>query len=659
VADVRLVGPFAHFLPVAEMNDSNSPIAAVPAWKNPRLVLALVGLAIFVALIMLAPWRAAEQTTTELDLSGPRLPLPEPPSSGYVGSTACRDCHEDIVDTFRRHPMGNSMTPVAKATLIEDYLEDNKFESGGYQYQVSSTAGPMGRAEGFRHEESLRDQQGDLVLTQGVDIDYVVGSGSRGRSYLFQRGSLLYQSPLTWYVEKGLWDLSPGYRPANHIRFERRVDDDCLSCHTGRVKTVPRRRDHYDPAEPFHEVSIGCERCHGPGRKHVEMQLSGMAGEDSLIVNPAKLEPRKRESVCNQCHLAGRWRQPRFGKSFLDFRPGQELDDAWTVMVSGTGVDAQGQIKFTSHVEQMHSSQCFQASKGQLGCISCHDPHKKPAAQQAEAFYRSRCLNCHQQQDCSEDEPLRMAQNDSCISCHMSKTNVSDIAHSSATDHRILRTFSAPTKATTVEPQWEYFDNADERIPAWERDRIDGITLYVQFTKTNNRQYLEQAKKKLLATTRIAANDVETLLYLGEIYLLENDFDSASRCLATLLEINPSYELALLSMATLQYRQNNLVEANQYFQQLFELNPWSSSQYGFYAQSLVQAGDINGAIAALEHAIGSNPTSQPLHLFLARLLESAGRPDEANEHRRLVDQLEELTRPEPAGGMSPQATEGS
>ena len=252
-----------------------------------------------------------------------------------------------------------------------------------------------------------------------------------------------------------------------------------------------------------------------------------------------------------------------------------------------------------------------------------------------------------------------MAQDDSCISCHMSKTNVSDIAHSSATDHRILRTDTATATGPAVEPQWQYFDRADQRIPAWERERIDGITLYVQFTKTGNNEYLQQARKKLLATTRIAANDVETLFYLAEIYLLENDAESAQSCLATLLEIAPAHEPGLLRMANLQHQQNKLVEANQYFQRHVELNPWSSSQYGFYAQSLVQAGDINGAIAALEHAIGSNPTSQPLHLFLARLLESSGRPDEANEHRRLVDQLKELTRPEPAGGMSPQATQGS
>ena len=288
-----------------------------------------------------------------------------------------------------------------------------------------------------------------------------------------------------------------------------------------------------------------------------------------------------------------------------------------------------------------------------MGCISCHDPHRKPDPQQAEAFYQSRCLNCHEKNGCSEDEPTRMARDNSCVHCHMAETNLSNIAHSSATDHRILKTPSIPTSATpSVEPRWEYFDNADERIPAWERDRTDGIALYVQFMKSNNRQYLEQAREKLLAVTRVVSNDIETLLYLGDIFLMENDYDSSGTCLAAVLETNPSHELALLKMAYLRHRQNNPVEATQYFRQLIELNPWASDRYGPYAESLAQAGDIEGAIAALEHSLGNNPTNYRLHLYLANLLETSGRSEEAIEHRRFAAKLEQLVRPEPGSGMS-------
>jgi len=611
------------------------------------------------AMLIFTSRRKARQVTLELDLSGPVLPLPPDPSDEYVGSTACRDCHKEIADTFRRHPMGNSITLINQASEIEDYLEENTFASGGFQYRASTI--PTDEIESdtrYHHGESLRDADGELLFNQEVEIDFSVGSGSRGRSYLFQRGPLLFQSPLTWYVRKGIWDLAPGYRPADHLRFERRVDDDCLSCHAGHVNSLAGLENQYDPAEPFHELSIGCERCHGPGKKHVEMHLAGQVGEDSFIVNPAQLDPRKRESVCNQCHLAGRWRQPRFGKTFLDFRPGQELSEAWTVLVSGTGFDEQGEVKFTSHVEQMHSSRCFQASEGRMGCISCHDPHQKPDPGQAGTYYQSRCLNCHENNGCSEDESIRMAKDNSCVHCHMGKTNVNNIAHSSATDHRILKNPSRSPSETKppTNSQWEFFDKADQRLPAWERERAEGISLYVQAMKGNNPHYLEQARKKLLATTRAASNDVIALQYLGNIYLLEKDYDSAGRCLAAILKLQPTHELGLQMMASLQYQKNNLEAANQYYRQVINFNPWASDRYGPYAKSLAQAGDIEGAINALELSLDNNPTNYRLHLYLATLLDISGRNEEAMEHRRFAARLEALARPQPTGKLSRPAT---
>ena len=635
------------------MNNAKEPIPSRHSNRRPWIFITGLCLLILVALAFFVGRRPAEQNDAEFVLSGSSKTLPAAPQDGYLGSDVCRDCHEEIHEAFSRHPMGNSISLVGQETPIESYLEKDDFESGGFHYQARTIASELAdQPAEIRHEESLVDQEGKPVFQQSEMIDYVVGSGSRGRSYLFQRGPLLFQSPLTWYVQKGIWDLAPGYRPADHLRFERRVDDDCLSCHAGRVNGLADRENQYELDRPFHELSIGCERCHGPGRDHVEMQLNGGEGKSQLIVNPAKLEPRRRESVCNQCHLTGRWRQPRYGKSFLDFRPGQELSEAWTVLVSGTGYDDQGRAKFTSHVEQMNNSRCFQASEGKLGCISCHDPHRKPDPQEVDAFYRVRCLNCHQQQSCSADEPLRRARDDSCIACHMGTTDVSDIAHSSQTDHRILKTISTSTSATVAAGQeWTFFDNADERLPAWERDRSGGVALYVQYTKNQDPQQLKEAKKKLLAAEAVVGNDPITLSYLGATFLAENDLDSAEKCFAATLKLTPFNEETLQQMAHVQFMKNNLSTANEYFEKLTQLDPWASARFGPYAVSLVKAGDINGAIDALEHSLSNDPTQYRLHLYLATLLESSGRRDEAAVHRRFANSLEQLVRPEQAAGM--------
>ena len=69
----------------------------------------------------------------------------------------------------------------------------------------------------------------------------------------------------------------------------------------------------------------------------------------------------------------------------------------------------------------MESSRCFRASRGELGCISCHDPHRLPAPATKAAYYRERCLECHEQKGCALPSAERQARGpgEDCIACHM------------------------------------------------------------------------------------------------------------------------------------------------------------------------------------------------------------------------------------------------
>ena len=88
----------------------------------------------------------------------------------------------------------------------------------------------------------------------------------------------------------------------------------------------------------------------------------------------------------------------------------------------------------------MYASRCFRASSGdaKLGCISCHDPHERPAPAQKVAYYRDRCLNCHADQGCSVPVAVRIKTNpdDSCVACHMPSTG-STINHTAVVDPRV------------------------------------------------------------------------------------------------------------------------------------------------------------------------------------------------------------------------------
>ena len=81
----------------------------------------------------------------------------------------------------------------------------NPFESLGVQFLVER------RPEAMLHKAIRRDLSGRVVVEVAAEIAFVLGSGTRGRSYLLNRDGYLFQSPLSWYTQKSAWDLSPGF----------------------------------------------------------------------------------------------------------------------------------------------------------------------------------------------------------------------------------------------------------------------------------------------------------------------------------------------------------------------------------------------------------------------------------------------------------------
>src|SRR5262249_37431410 len=81
----------------------------------------------------------------------------------------------------------------------------------------------------------------------------------------------------------------------------------------------------------------------------------------------------------------------------------------------------------------------------------CHDPHQLPAAAEKAAYYRGRCLECHAEKGCSlpAAERRRQQADDSCAACHM-RARSTDLAHSTITDHRVLRTPEAAPRVAGV-----------------------------------------------------------------------------------------------------------------------------------------------------------------------------------------------------------------
>jgi hypothetical protein len=178
----------------------------------------------------------------------------------YVGSEACVSYHPSIAETYQASEMGRSFYLPLETELIEDYFGGVRV----YDKKSDLAYEPVRRDGSLYQRETRRGEDGSISHELEHRVDYVVGSGSHNRRYISERDGVLYELPLTWYTEQGIWDLSPGYDEQN-LRFGRPIVAECLNCHNSYAAEKPHSQGRYEQVPH----GIGCERCHGPARSHV------------------------------------------------------------------------------------------------------------------------------------------------------------------------------------------------------------------------------------------------------------------------------------------------------------------------------------------------------------------------------------------------------
>ncbi|MEO2034931.1 MAG: multiheme c-type cytochrome [Planctomycetaceae bacterium] len=580
-----------------------------------------------------------EQTVAQQDVAQEE-PKDRWKSSEFVGSQKCSECHFDIAETYAGHPMANTLASVADASPIEVIEDDTtEFEAQGCRYRVERLGDRM------IHTEFMTDADGKLVYEQSEDVHYAVGSGTNARTYLIDRGGIMFESPITWYTEKRIWDLSPGYHENPSQRFNRRITDGCIQCHSGHPAPTGNGTSDRFAKPPFLELGIGCERCHGPGKQHVEkFEAEDFTTEDMLIVNPAHLDRRLQESVCYQCHMGGKDRILRKGKSYHDFRPGMATEDIWTVFVSQTPDAADGAAQFISHVEQMQSSACFRSSEGQMSCTTCHDPHQSPGPDERAAFYRERCNSCHSDHGCSlpieERDPPPVL--NSCIHCHMPSSGSSDIPHTSASDHRILQNPDNDLDVMDHSQQhaaWSIFDDSDQRMPQWEVQRAQALALSEQAMEESDQRLMGQAILALEAVLARDTNDVSVLDKLCFFYCATRNDAKAMSLFQAALRADPHHERILKNLGMLALQTGSLDTGRRSFERHLEVNKWDGTMFGPYASILANSGHLQAAVEAAEHGLRIDPTQRKLRGFAAQLHARIGDQKKSQQHQEILREI--------------------
>ncbi|MEO7142028.1 MAG: tetratricopeptide repeat protein [Bryobacteraceae bacterium] len=521
-----------------------------------------------------------------------------PRAGGEAGSKACAVCHADIYRRYSATGMSRS-SGLAGAGEFRESFQNAVFSdpASGAHYGVTATR------DGYRLEFS-RDSSGAAVRRM---LKWFIGSGRVGRSYLFSIDGFLFQSPVSYYSAPAKWDISPGYRRYSTINLTRPVEPQCLECHAEGLQPVAGTQNGFrDP--PFLESGVGCERCHGSGKEHIVRMRSGRRGA-SAIVNPAKLSPARRDSVCEQCHLAGAARIARARPKHDRYEPGALLSDYSAFFVwPGAELPA---MRVTSHVERLQQSRCKKASGGKMWCGSCHDPHEEPAPAARAAYYRARCEKCHTSSGCRQTREARRAANDDCIACHMPKSPVRDAEHAVYTDHSIprrpLAVGATPAAGRLLEP---FF-----KTPSNDRD----LGLAYAVVAGNDPALRRRATELLQAAEVHDAHDLPVLVQLAQLYDDAGDAVRARAIYERVLRADPTQVSAEVNLGTLLIGQGRTAEAMRLWRDALLRNPGMTGARVNLAVAQYQSGKHSAAAATLRTALQYDPDDQTTRRMLAEI----------------------------------------
>jgi Tfp pilus assembly protein PilF len=573
------------------------------------------------------------------------------PDVDFVGDQKCSECHQEKALSYQQHPMGRSLLPISQIASVQRYESEtnNPFGALGVLFQVER------QRETAVHRQIGRDDKGQTVFESSDTVDYVLGSGMHGHSYLIDRGGYLFQSPVSWFSEKQIWDSSPGF--SIQTRSGRPVPASCLFCHANRARPLEGYINRYE--EPiFVGQAIGCERCHGPGSLHVKnpADKNTLVGADYTIVNPKHLKPELRAAVCEQCHLAGDARVLRRGRGLFDFRPGLPLEAFWSIFVAAA--DESGPRKAVNHVEQMYESQCFLQSeerpdegKRKLGCTSCHDPHQHVGPSVRVDYYRERCLECHRQRGCSLPKAARRlpGNDDSCIDCHMQRFPASDIAHTASTDHHIFR------RADKESPRKASQSNHETGIVPFYRQRHDsnemearrdfGIAFaHAMVERLVKRKPLstgadQQALDFLHEAVRHDSEDISAAEAKAEVLTLTNRQAEALAEYQAILSKAPDREASVMGAAMLAQNQRHLELALFYWGRAVAINPWQPHYRAALARMLADKKAWEEALPECEAWLRLDPASIEARVLLVNCLLKTGKKDKAREQFTKIERL--------------------
>jgi len=357
---------------------------------------------------------------------------PVPESNGptiFVGSTACQDCHEAEFHDWVGSDHELAMQIADADTVLGDF-DDASFDYFGTTTQFFT------RDDGFY--VATADASGE---NRDFRIAYTFGVEPLQQYLIEFPGGRLQTLAYTWDTRP---ESDGGQRWFHQYPDEYIAPDDvlhwtglqqnwnymCAECHSTNLKMgFDAASDTFNTT--YSEISVGCESCHGPGSKHVELANANPnkaphgfdvdlddRGRAAWIMNPqtgiaerseARMQPQQQPEACGRCHSRrgiiapgyeygeplAHTHMPALLDENLYFDDGQILDE---VYVYGSFLQSKMyQAGVTcSDCHNPHSAELRTGANPNDVCAQCHLPTKFSVAEHAaHAAEQAGCVDCH------------------------------------------------------------------------------------------------------------------------------------------------------------------------------------------------------------------------------------------------------------------------
>ena len=376
-----------------------------------------------------------------LDLASPFPPLKRAASSepavrfeDFVGSRVCAECHKEEYRVWKSSTHGKAGGLPGQVPIIA------AFNRSVLRYR-DATVSPV-----RKNDSTLvfivsypNGKQKEYPVAAVVGGGHMYGGGTQSFFTQFSDGTLRFlpfdysRTSKTWFSQRrkdyhwipvdetlALSELSEW--PPHRVLGTEKSFMNCQNCHGSQIRlrfdeTIKKFRTE------FRSLSINCESCHGPGRRHVELMRQDTTGtrEDIGMKSLAVLSKDESLQICFQCHAL---------KDVLkeDYLPGMPVEHAFSFkspMLAKNPYFPDGRIREFGYQQNHLFSDCY--LNGSMTCVDCHDPHTQEyrdiwGTPLQGKFDDGQCTACHPSKTVNVKQHTRHrpdSPGSRCVACHM------------------------------------------------------------------------------------------------------------------------------------------------------------------------------------------------------------------------------------------------